>query len=81
MMQVWIDNLDGLGSVDHTASVQLNKGALIVRQLNKPTICTLSLIVDPGAISVPVPFARVLVLDDLEPVINFSRESGSVWQA
>ncbi len=63
-MQVLIDNRDGSGSVDYSASVQFGKNATIVRQLNKPTICTFSLVMGPGEVPVPVPLARVQVIDD-----------------
>ena len=62
-MQVLIDNLDGLGSLDNTAWVQFDKSATIVRQLNQPTICTFSFVVCPNGAAVPATQARVQILD------------------
>ena len=63
-MRVMIDALNGAGSVDYSAYVQFGKTACIVRELNKPTICTLPLLALNGALPIPPILARVEVWNE-----------------
>ncbi len=58
-MRVMIDALNGAGSVDYSEYVRFGKGARIVRELNKPSVCTLPLLAVSGGLQVPPVLARV----------------------
>ena len=93
-MKILIDNLKGAGSVDYTTSLLFDKSATIARKLNKPSVCTFSLLSGPGGADIPVARARVQVDDDsgrtvftgyvaAEPVANVdgAGEQGLVFVA
>lgn len=61
-MHLLIDNQDGLGIVDYTACLQLASDSVIIRKLNEPTLCTLSLLLQGSRLSTPVLQARVTLL-------------------
>ena len=68
-MSLTIDNLDGNGALDYTATIIPSVPIRIVRQLNEPTICSFKLA--PSATNLPVPlrFARVIIADDSSVVL------------
>ncbi len=51
-MQILFDNLDGLGFIDYTSCVQFGPKMLIIRTLNAPSACQLSMI---ACENLPVP--------------------------
>jgi hypothetical protein len=61
-MNIWIDNQDGLGALDYTASVQFGKQAVIKRELNAPDTCTLPVLLGVKGLRAPVNGARVQVV-------------------
>jgi hypothetical protein len=62
-MQVLIDNQDGLGAVDYAPYIQFGPTATIVRELNKPCLCTLRLAAGGGGHVVPLVHARIAIVD------------------
>ena len=60
-MQVLIDNGDGQGSLDYTGCLQLGPLCTIVRELNKPSLCSLLLFLGANGRKAPVEDARVAV--------------------
>jgi hypothetical protein len=62
-MKILIDNQDGLGSVDYTASVQFGKGATIKRGLNQISSCTLPVLLGQTPLRPPISGARVQIVN------------------
>lgn len=62
-MKITIDNYDGQGQVDHTGSLVASRPCRIVRRLNQPVTCELTLLPAPG-LATPVRNARITVADD-----------------
>src|ERR1700722_853562 len=62
-MKLTIDNLDGLGALDYTASVDSGKSAaaLLVRKLNLPAELKFGLVGALGGLTVPVIGGRVML--------------------
>lgn len=63
-MKLTIDNLDGKGAVDYSQSVVSTGKFLIKRQLNEPTLCSLTLAPSAVNLTAPVRNGRVIVADD-----------------
>jgi len=61
-VKITIDNLDGNGAVDYTASLSGAAPLTIERKLNQPSSCIFS--VAPGSLAVPASGARVVVTAD-----------------
>jgi hypothetical protein len=61
-VKITIDNLDGNGAVDYTASLSGAAPLTIERKLNQPSSCTFS--VAQGSLAVPASGARVVVTAD-----------------
>ncbi len=62
-MQVTIDNLNGAGPIDYTASIESKNSVVIKRQLNAPSECSLSFLPDAQGLPVPIRYARLSVSD------------------
>ena len=62
-MKILIDNQDGLGSLDYTASVQFGKDAVIKRELNQPSTCTLPVLLGQTPLRPPANGARIQVVN------------------
>ncbi len=60
-MRITIDNLDGLGAVDYTASVAAEAPITVQRELNKPSRCTAEILLGVGGLGVPARRGRVTV--------------------
>jgi hypothetical protein len=58
-MKLQIDNLDGLGPVDYTASIDGSRSPQVIRKLNQPSELQLSLVADSPTFVVPATGARV----------------------
>src|ERR1700733_5514413 len=58
-MKLQIDNLDGLGPVDYTSSVDGSRFPQIVRKLNQPSELRLSLVANSSTFVVPLTGARI----------------------
>lgn len=58
-MKLQIDNLDGLGPVDYTSSVDGSRSPQIVRKLNHPSELRASLVADSPTFVVPIMGARI----------------------
>lgn len=58
-MKLQIDNLDGLGPVDYTSSIDGSRSPQIIRKLNQPSELQLSLVANSPAFVVPATGARV----------------------
>jgi hypothetical protein len=58
-MKLQIDNLDGLGPVNYTSSVDGSRSPQIIRKLNQPSELHLSLVSDTPTFVVPVAGARL----------------------
>ncbi len=58
-MKLQIDNLDGLGPVNYTSSVDGSRSPQIMRKLNQPSELHLSLVADSPTFVVPVAGARI----------------------
>ena len=63
-MKLTIDNLDGSGAVDYSATVVSSKPLRIARQLNEPSVCTFTLIPGAASLSTPTRHGRLIVSDD-----------------
>lgn len=61
-MKLLIDNLDGRGAQDYTASMEPGKSASVVRKLNAPAELKVSLIAEGASFVAPVMGARVLLM-------------------
>jgi hypothetical protein len=61
-VKITIDNLDGNGAVDYTASLSGAAPLTIERKLNQPSSCIFS--VAPGSLAIPASGARVVVTAD-----------------
>ncbi len=62
-MRVFIDNLDGKGSVEYTSFLQLDSASRVTRKLNQPSTCTFLLLTGIQGVLRPALSAKVL-LDD-----------------
>lgn len=91
-MKLTIDNNDGKGPVDYTASVVAGKPFRIVRRLNQPVTCEVTLFPGSGVAS-PARNGRMVVADDngvllftgylaTEPVLELTGQGteGAVYQ-
>jgi hypothetical protein len=58
-MKITIDNLDGNGAIDYTASLSGDAPLTIERKLNQPSRCTFD--IAPGDLAVPASGSRVIV--------------------
>ena len=63
-MTITIDNNDGNGAVDYTSSIVGGRPFRIVRRLNEPVTCTVTLFPAPG-LAVPARNGRMMVSDSL----------------
>ena len=63
-MKITIDNLDGVGAVDYSASLSVDGPLKIERVLNAPSRCSGLLDVSDLGLAVPVRRARVVVASD-----------------
>ena len=63
-MRLWVDNLDGLGAVDYSETIDRSSPVSIKRTLNAPSIARLSLCLEGSAARVPVRRARVVLSSD-----------------
>lgn len=79
-MKILIDNQDGFGSLDYTASVQFGKDAVITRQLNQPTICTLPIVAGMNGLKQPGSGARVQILDSVGNILYTGYVAGAPAQ-
>ena len=61
-MKLLIDNLDGHGALDYSAFVDLSAGVSVVRKLNRPVECRVSLVSASGNCVVPSAGARVVLV-------------------
>ena len=68
-MKVTIDNLDGLGAVDYSATVCASGPLKVERVLNAPSRCSGMLDVSDAAVAVPVRRGRVVVASDSGTVL------------
>lgn len=62
-MKITIDNFDGNGPADYTSSVVAGRPFRIVRRLNEPVTCTVTLLPSQG-LATPARNARIGVADD-----------------
>ncbi len=62
-MKITIDNYDGNGPVDYSSSVVTGRQFRIVRKLNEPVTCTVTLLPASG-LATPVRSGRMIVTDD-----------------
>ena len=60
-MKLQIDNLDGLGPVNYTSSVDGSRSPQIVRKLNQPSELRVSLVANAPTFVVPVSGARIIL--------------------
>ena len=60
-MRITIDNLDGLGAQDYTGAVAAEAPITIQRALNKPSRCTVEMVLGALGLAVPVRRGRVVV--------------------
>jgi hypothetical protein len=58
-MKLQIDNLDGLGPIDYTSSIDGSRSPQVARKLNQPSEFRVSLVADSTDFVVPVTGARV----------------------
>jgi hypothetical protein len=58
-MKLQIDNLDGLGPVNYTSSIDGSRSPQIVRKLNQPSELKVSLVADSASFVVPKTGARI----------------------
>jgi hypothetical protein len=63
-MRITIDNLDGQGARDYTASIAPEGAITLQRTLNAPTRCTSEVVVGVGALPLPSRLGRVVVTGD-----------------
>lgn len=63
-MKLTIDNLDGKGQVDYSQTVVATEKFLIERQLNEPSLCSLTLAPATANLATPARNGRVIVSDD-----------------
>ncbi|MBV8674439.1 MAG: hypothetical protein JOZ33_13480, partial [Acidobacteriaceae bacterium] len=63
-MKLTIDNLDGKGAIDYSQTIVAAEKFLIERQLNQPSLCSLTVAPSPMGLLTPVRRARVVVADD-----------------
>ncbi len=86
-MQLTINNYDGKGAVDYTASIVAGRSFRIVRRLNEPVTCEVTLLPASG-LAIPARNGRVLVSDDsgnllftgyvaTEPALELAGQSSS----
>lgn len=91
-MRLTIDNNDGKGPLDYTRGVVAGRPFRMVRRLNEPVTCTVTIV--PGALAMPARNSRVVVEDDsgnllftgyvaTEPAPELVGQgtTGAVWQA
>ncbi len=60
-MKLTIDNLDGLGPLDYTASLDTDKNPGVVRKINSPAAFHFGLVAGLGGLAVPVLGGRVML--------------------
>jgi hypothetical protein len=60
-MKLQIDNLDGLGPVDYTSSIDGSRSPQVIRKLNQPSTMQFSLVANSSDFVVPVVGARITV--------------------
>ncbi|MBT9331869.1 hypothetical protein [Paracidobacterium acidisoli] len=93
-MKLTIDNLDGKGAVDYSATVVAAKPFRVERKLNEPSLCGFTLLPAVGNLPVPARNGRVVLSDNngvllftgyvaVEPGMELTGESstGQVYQA
>lgn len=93
-MRITIDNLDGLGARDYTATIAPEGPITVQRVLNEPTRCTAEVVVGEQGLPLPARLGRVIVEADdttvlftgylaTEPVRVYAGEasSGAVYRA
>lgn len=93
-MKLTIDNLDGNGAVDYSASIVSSKQLRIARQLNEPSVCSFSLVPLVANLPTPARHGRVIVSDDngvvlftgyvaTEPALELAGQgvAGAVYEA
>lgn len=68
-MRVSIDNLDGAGALDYTATVAAEGRVHVERRLNAPSRCTFTVVEGEAGLILPVRRARVLVRSNEDAVI------------
>lgn len=92
-MKLTIDNYDGKGPVDYTSSVVAGRPFRIIRRINAPVTCAVTLLPAQGLVT-PVRNGRMLVTDDIgnilftgyaatEPALELAGQGamGAVYQA
>ena len=92
-MKITIDNYDGNGPVDYTGSVVAGRPFRIVRRLNEPVTCSVTLLPAQSLVT-PVRSGRMIVTDDsgnilftgyvaTEPALELAGQStmGAVYRA
>lgn len=92
-MKLTIDNYDGKGPVDYTSSVVAGRPFRIMRRINAPVTCAVTLLPAQG-LATPVRNGRMLVTDDIgnilftgyaatEPALELAGQGamGAVYQA
>lgn len=93
-MKLTIDNLDGHGVVDYSATVVSSKQLRIARQLNEPSVCSFTLVPEAANLPTPARHGQVIISDDngivlftgyvaTEPVLELAGQgtSGAVYEA
>jgi hypothetical protein len=63
-VKLTIDNLDGNGAIDYSESLLSVKPLLVVRQLNRPSICSFGLVLAAAGPATPSRNGRVIVTDN-----------------
>lgn len=62
-MKLTIDNLDGNGAIDYSASLAAKQPLKITRRLNEPSLCSFTLVLAGTTLSTPLRNGRVIVTD------------------
>jgi hypothetical protein len=91
-LKLTIDNYDGNGPVDYTSSIVAGQPFRIVRRLNQPVICNVTLFPGPSVAS-PARNGRIVIVDDnsvllftgylaTEPVLELAGQgtTGALYQ-
>jgi hypothetical protein len=68
-VKLTIDNLDGNGAVDYSSAVVTNAKCTIRRQINEPSLCSVTVAAAAAGLPVPARNGRVVLSDDAGNVL------------
>ena len=68
-MKLLIDNLDGAGAVDYSATMLAEGRLVLVRALNEPSTCQVTLALEGTGLKTPARRARIVVTNDAGTVL------------